>query len=59
MKQGQKLAKNLFFIRAHNQGGQAVIEYVLLLIITVSLLLATKGLFVELNNLSWAMLVIM
>lgn len=46
MKQGQKLAKNLFFIRAHNQGGQAVIEYVLLLIITVSLLLATKGLFV-------------
>ena len=50
MKQGQKLTQNLNFFRLNNQGGQAVVEYVLLLIITVSLLLAAKGLFVGTQN---------
>ncbi len=46
MKQDQNLTKKINFSCLDNQSGQALVEYVLLLIITVSLLLAAKGLFV-------------
>lgn len=50
MKQGQNLDSSHSISTLRNQAGQAVIEYVLLLVVIVALLLAAKGLFAGANQ---------
>lgn len=50
MKQGQNFFKFKSQPRALNQQGQAVVEYILLLVVIISMLMATKGLFAGANK---------